>query len=532
MLTTSKPGLQKQLDSLETTPETVGTSQDSFTESDEKSEPSSYEFKHLLDDKDLFSAIKMEQEETLDLITPRDTDKWAVMQTKLYHLRERRFEYVLKNPCNTYDVDEFVARQWFTVLLKLARIAQPGIKEQIHFLLSIPAIYALVVESAKPDQTNELLRRAQSVDNQDVVFMLLTIPMLFARAIEDNKYSIEHHTYLFMMQMMRQFHSEMRHVNRVNSLLISRHAELCIYFIKQLIHRNSDVGNQEIRFLLKQEQVGCLAHEQDNALLRFALQMGNQSAIALLICISAVYDVAKQHDFYPMEARGLLVPTYQLKIIYSGVEYYYEILYNEIVSRYKENPAKILMVSDVDTLSDMLADRSISEKPAEPMTQVSSRMMDLPLRWQELDACSFSERDKKSALISYYRNNTHTAYRYLRVLNQWRAVGHDVSFEPYCYMIILFYLAIKDMDKLFPTMIHHAFNCFIDELAYVGRLQNKITDTQGLQDDLCGDKPGCFDAEEERFLAIVRPLLRSFTLFAKEPSSQSDNYSFEQTLFL
>lgn len=80
-------------------------------------------------------------------------------------------------------------------------------------------------------------------------------------------------------------------------------AKSCFYILRNLIDRNDPALLDDIRFFLNIPAVKALVHtavtaEMPNELLRLALSRGNQAAAEVLLTIPAVYDLARQNNFY------------------------------------------------------------------------------------------------------------------------------------------------------------------------------------------------------------------------------------------
>ena len=151
----------------------------------------------------------------------------------------------------------------------------------------------------------------------------------------------------------------------------------------------------------------------------------------------------------------------------------------------------------------------------------------LPWSWEEFNKLSLSNKEKENALIAYYKDKNHTAWRFLEKPNPWmhpnafftnrNNLGAWSSFEAYEDLIAVLFLAAKDenISGIDGYTVEDRVTHFIGELALIGRAHNWDTPTWKKQehDDLTGDKPSCYSGIKRRLFQSVQghPLLKQLT---------------------
>ena len=176
-------------------------------------------------------------------------------------------------------------------------------------------------------------------------------------------------------------------------------------------------------------------------------------------------------------------------------------LRTELITRYKLSPAKIT---------------------------IQGKEVSLPDSYQEFDDLTkrWSESDKKKALESYYKNENHTALRYLSNPNKWihpnamfvyatDGIATHSTFDKHMEIIALMWIAAKDDDQK-PTIhgmsVGDRENLFIIELAQLNRAHNAdermVAGQDGItkkvtEDDMLADKPSCSPGVLKRILQSV-----------------------------
>ena len=226
---------------------------------------------------------------------------------------------------------------------------------------------------------------------------------------------------------------------------------------------------------------------QGNELVRLALTIGNSNAAQVLLSIPEVHSLAEQHEFYSDEIRGEIdlralaednesslraLTTGELKrleaarlcyaahIEQAGVMHIVDDLRKTLLMRYQQNPAKI---------------------------KVKDQEIILPASWDEFQSLDLDEQSYQNALISYYKNQNHTAWRFLLKPNPWIAPNAAfirvdetnrslrwADFTNYRCLIALLYCAAIDHQTT-PTddfTFESRLDQFINELALIGRAHN------------------------------------------------------------
>ena len=339
-------------------------------------------------------------------------------------------------------------------------------------------------------------------------------------------------------------------------------AKLYFYVIRSLIRRSAPGGRlshrreeflNQMRELLQVPSIRASLHLEVNGgrtndLLRLALELEHVSAAHILLGAPAVRSLARQNNFYRDELQGnlnlaelahdkessmvALSPTE--KRLFSKLEEKYKPkgkagevmakLREDLQARYKKNPASIAL----------------------KMKDGKEKKIDLPLNWQDFQKLCKDENLKpaqiEQAKVAYYKNNAHTAFRYLSRPNYWmdkkasyvNVDEHDKSlrystFADYTAMIDVLYLAASDEEvgdyKGYTNQSRK--DLFIKALALIGRAHNwdktrikcdakgrPIKDKAGHAveeeyDDLEGDKPSCYSGVKRRLFQSVlgHPLL-------------------------
>jgi len=114
------------------------------------------------------------------------------VQERLANLRERRESFETNNPHAVFDVEPEEAELCFYMLRNLIRRGDvPNVRDDMLFLMNIRLVKALLHTAVTPNQPNELLRLAQSVNNQAAADLLLTIPAVRELAQQNNFYRDE-----------------------------------------------------------------------------------------------------------------------------------------------------------------------------------------------------------------------------------------------------------------------------------------------------------------------------------------------------
>ena len=211
-------------------------------------------------------------------------------------------------------------------------------------------------------------------------------------------------------------------------------AKLLFYVARNLIGRNNPDLLDDLRFLLDIPAVKALAHTEvtqgiPNELLRLALSAGNQGAARVLLTVPAVRELAEQNHYYQNEVRAGLDVTalardressmtalstgeqqrlqaasdrYQPMLTRRGVDDVMQELRLNLEERYRLHPAKI------------------------ESQDIESQDLNLPFDWEAFSQEDLSTEQRQAALIAYYQNKDHTAWRYLSKPNPW--MNPDASY--------------------------------------------------------------------------------------------------------
>ncbi|KTD59631.1 ankyrin repeat protein [Legionella sainthelensi] len=108
---------------------------------------------------------------------------------KLSDLREKQIES--NDFIKSINSGSFEAKLLFYIVRNLIRRNEACLIDDLHFLLNIPAIKALAHSEVTPDEPNELLRLALSIDNRKAVTALLNIPLVRTNAEKNRYYGFE-----------------------------------------------------------------------------------------------------------------------------------------------------------------------------------------------------------------------------------------------------------------------------------------------------------------------------------------------------
>jgi hypothetical protein len=84
-----------------------------------------------------------------------------------------------------------------------------------------------------------------------------------------------------------------------------------MYILRNLIRRNDNNVNEEIKFLLDIPSIRALAHKSinpdtPNELIRVAIAVGNEAAASILLTIDKVKEHAQDNNFYPSDRNKKL----------------------------------------------------------------------------------------------------------------------------------------------------------------------------------------------------------------------------------
>ncbi|MFY7697285.1 MAG: hypothetical protein ACOVQX_00390 [Legionella sp.] len=325
-------------------------------------------------------------------------------------------------------------------------------------------------------------------------------------------------------------------------------ARLYFYLLRNLIRRGvarhyaaAEDNNDEIRLLLSIPAVKNLLSTslnggETNELLRLAYRLGNQQAAVLLLNVPAVRQLAEQNNFYSDEAAGgidLRALTQDRESSMQALTTGEQRLMARAIQHYQPLIIQAGVANIIDDLREQLKIYYLA-KPAR-LVKDDGTILDLPVSWNEFQVLILSANEHKNACQAYYRNATHSAWRYLAKPNRWmheRASyvcidehNHQYkwsTFEEYQPLIAMLWLAAQDEDQCAAPTDNHTvegrINHFIHELMLLGRAHNwdKTRVRNGHieeYDDLEGDRPSCYSGVKRRLFQSVigHPLLKIIT---------------------
>ena len=142
---------------------------------------------------------------------------------------------------------------------------------------------------------------------RDIVHHCLSIDMVFAYAESRGYEYAEQYTNVFIeakINGLKERQSAYNLSDPKNPFDIKNtEAQLFFYIIRNLIRRKSSALNEYIQMLIQIHSIQCLVHKNisgdgENELLRFALRMGNEEAVRVLIALEPVIKHAEENGFY------------------------------------------------------------------------------------------------------------------------------------------------------------------------------------------------------------------------------------------
>ena len=332
----------------------------------------------------------------------------------------------------------------------------------------------------------------------------------------------------------KAFH--LKHPNEVFDPTHGKYTSLWFYMMRNIIRRNNRDLDNALHFLLHIPSVRAVVHQavtpnQQNELLRLALNIGNTQATNMLLAIDAVRNLAAQNDFYLAEQRGgidlrTLAQDDESSMI--GLSINEQKRLGRVINEYKSVVKDIGVVNLMNDLKIMLLER-YKQHPA--IIAICEKDTELPSSWKDFQSLGLSKKHQEESIKAYSKHPDHTAWRYLSKPNPWMSPEaaysvvnphnheeHWSTFEEYQFLIIILWLAAMD-KKNKPTEGHTLegrIGNFIQELALIGRAHNwdktrlmNDGETQEEYDDEELDKPSCFSGAKKRlFQSVVgHPLL-------------------------
>ena len=397
--------------------------------------------------------------------------------------------------------------------------------------------YQAIRNAMRSAQYQAIRNAIRSVQFEIVVFLLGFTDQLNWAEMHDHEfgaYGLHFIVALKVHELRAQQHAFVAQNPNGVFTLHEDQAHYYFYILRNLIRQNRESLLDDVLLLLSIPAIHQLAalgvqpNNEPNELLRVAMDVGNVAAARMLVAIPAVRDLAARNGFY-QGARGIR----DLREIASDRESSMRALSKVEKSRLAQVHAhyqhKLLNETDYkhhfSALIALLINR-YQQNPA--IIQRSTQSLVLPLQYDDFNELPLSKEERELALIAYYKNIDHTAWRYLLRPNPWMAenaafvtreagIGAWSTFEEYIPLIVLLYLAASDSSM--PACDDHSLSSriehFIRELALIGRAHNwDQCNAAGKEyDNLKGDAPSCFSGVLRRLFQSVlgHPLLRLLT---------------------
>lgn len=376
----------------------------------------------------------------------------------------------------------------------------------------------------------------------DIIKHLITYPSIFSYT-EEHVYEYGHHVKPFISETLTALRferlSHQQNYPHVAFNVSEEKANLLFYMLRNLIRRNEETVQDDIRFLLNLPSLRAMVHIEvtpgnANELLRLAMSINNQFASEILLEIPMVRSLAQQNNYYQQEARGGL----DLRVLAQNTESSMTALtqgerkrLEAAQAHYQQALKEFGVTKIIEQLRLRLIERFESSPPIlEVIIEGQKRILSLPSNWEAFQALKLQEEEYQQALHAYYQNKYHTAWRFLSKPNPWMHPNASyvvvdpnnpssrwANFEGYIPFIALLYLAATDTaigehDGYTPES---RFENFVQELALIGRTHNWDMHPGQVkeQDDLEADKPSCFSGMKRRFFQSVlgHPLFEILT---------------------
>lgn len=282
--------------------------------------------------------------------------------------------------------------------------------------------------------------------------------------------------------------------------------------------------------------------EQTNELLRLAITSNNRQVIHQMLAIPALWEAAQRHDFY-FEAEGLNLAelVYDKESSLIGLTLAEQEQVKDLKRVYKEKIAAYPEGIDgvINELRVFLEQAFISEEHlALRQFTLKENTYTLPFHYETLlillQSSPFTAAEVQQIEMVYYKNNYHTAWRYLSKPNFWihpnasyvdsDERGSWSTFKEYQSFVAYLWLAAS--DNHYPPLeknvtVNHRIDLFIRQLALINRAHNwdysrvKLT-IEGRPvfdayhnlvteeyDDLEGDRPSCFSGVKRRLFQAL-----------------------------
>jgi len=144
---------------------------------------------------------------------------------QLQSLRSQKNFLETNNAHAVFDVDVNQARVCFYMLRNLIRRNSDELRDDILFLLNIPAVKALVHTEVTRGRPNELLRLALLTENRGAADILLAIPAVRELAVAHNYYRDEMRGQLDLRALARDRESSMRGLSKIEQKRLDKALE-------------------------------------------------------------------------------------------------------------------------------------------------------------------------------------------------------------------------------------------------------------------------------------------------------------------
>ena len=365
-----------------------------------------------------------------------------------------------------------------------------------------------------------MYRLGLNIPNDPIIIKILrTVPSLCSYALMHHNEFYELYTKPFLQEIIT---TVMDSGKMVSGIEVPIYMEIILFLIQD---RNNTLSNNTvIKKLLTIPAVFANADYKSNLLLRMALQYDLTDTALILLLQPTVYELAKRDQFY----RRVEISEINLNEIVANSESATRPLTprEEEEVRYvtEKYSQKIHDMGGVDVAFQQLKDTLNKRYRDDPIkfTQKNNKLIRLPLTWNEFEALHLDIEDKNNALKAYYKNQLHTAIRYLSEPNRWLNV--DAKFCPQDRQCANFYQNLPLIvttwhaanDKTIQLQGDYADWEFNDRITYwltgiaaAGRTHNYdqnsriVYDYNNQTDDLDADRPTCLAGSRRRVYEIL-----------------------------
>ncbi len=264
---------------------------------------------------------------------------------------------------------------------------------------------------------------------------------------------------------------------------------------------------------------------QTNELLRLAQSVGHDGIVMRLLDMPAIREAAENNHYY--QGAG----AYNLREIAQNRESSMRALspqeqasVAQIEAAYKETMKNLGSTEVIASLKQTLEEKYLADEASRTII-LNSESYQLPFEWSELQTFfkehKVTSKQRQSILEIYYKNNNHTAYRYLSKPNRWMSDnagyvnsnrdGRWSTFEEYQTLIAYLWVAANDVNhppREDNITIADRVDLFLRQLALLNRAHNwdkthflRDKDNNSIEeeyDDGEGDKPSCLSGVKTR----------------------------------